>query len=144
MNSLVQFSKRFHAVMSVVYLLGAIFFYFFSDLLLELINIVPATLGVGQPIAASSEHFWLSFSVSMMMMLSLISYQTFRAVHVETQRALMSVHALSKLISSLGLAVFGLQTSVFAYWSGVITDFPLFLIVSWLWVRLGQVAQNSK
>ncbi len=130
--------------MSVVYLVGGLIFFFLPKELFYFINVVPTVFHIGNPVSESSEYFWLALATSMMIMLSLISFLSYKTKSAETLKALMSVHALSKITSTLGFLLLALKGHVFAYWSGIITDFPLFLIVIWLITKVDVITETSK
>ncbi len=109
-------------------------FFFFPSETFYLINVGPKVFKMFQDIPESSERFWLVLAFSMMLMLTLISfYSSFQPKN----RALIVVHLLSKLTSTLGFCyMFFRQSPLFAYLTGAVTDGSLFLIVLVFFIRM--------
>lgn len=120
-------------ILGSLYILGALLFFFFPNFVLWITNILPKVIRLVEIIPESSEHFWVPLATSMMVMLAIIAYSAAASPEI---RVLAWVHMASKCCSTLGyLYLFIFEARYFAYLVGVLTDLPIFLIVTWLALR---------
>lgn len=117
-------------VLGCAYAFGAALFFFFPEAVFYLMNFLPKFFGILTVIPDSSEMFWLPLATSMMVMLTILA---FGAAADPENRMLAYVHMASKICSSAGyLYFFIFRAPYFAYLVGVVTDFPIFLYVTWI------------
>lgn len=123
-------------IMGLVYLVGAVLFLFAPKLVFWLINL-PAVLPGVVGLPAAAEHFWVPLAASMMVMLVALA---FAAASSPENRVYPWIHNLSKLASSLGYLYYFFRFNedgwVFPYLLGFIVDFPIFLGMAWLTLRV--------
>ena len=120
-------------ILGLLYVLGALLFFFFPDWVLWLMNSVPKVIRLVEIIPASSEHFWVPLATSMMVMLAIIAFSAAASPEI---RILAWVHMASKACSSLGyLYIFIFKAHYFAYLVGFLVDLPIFILVTWLALR---------
>jgi len=121
-------------IFTLVYLVGAALFFFLPQKIFLILNFIPTTFGVLQPIPESSEHFWLILAVSMMTMLAALSLLSSLSPQIH---GYAFVHILSKLVSSGCFLFLFLKTiPYFAYLAGIIVDFPIAILVFWITMRI--------
>lgn len=125
--------KRVMRVLGVIYLAVGLLFLFLPDLITYAMNVVPRTVGWGELLPDSSERFWLVLAVSMMGMLTAIS---FLAAETPGTKGYALVHILSKVLSTVGfLYMYFNHRRYFAYLVGATTDFPIAIIVTYYTLR---------
>jgi hypothetical protein len=126
----------------ILYILVASVLFFLPDQLFSLINLVPEIFTVGEPIPLPTERFWLVLAVSMVSMLSAISFLAAKSPQI---RGYAFVHVLSKVVSVLGfLYVFRNHQPYFAYLVGVITDAPIAVIVAFVTLTRGEIPSQRQ
>ena len=119
--------KRLMQVWTGLFGLGAAFFLFFGDLLLETGNRIGAVFFHLPPMPLPSERFWLVLTVSLMVTLTAICY-TIQKDPVANRKLTLFV-LISKMTSTLLFLFFFFQTRQFNYLLGsVFCDGPIFLI----------------
>ncbi len=120
-------------ILGLLYVLGALLFFFFPDRVLWLMNLIPKVIRLVEVIPQSSEHFWVPLATSMMVMLAIIAFSAAASPEI---RILAYMHMASKACSSLGyLYLFIFKARYFAYLVGFLVDLPIFLLVTWLAMR---------
>ncbi len=120
-------------ILGLLYVLGALLFFFFPDWVLWFINLLPKVIRLVEIIPESSEHFWVPLATSMMVMLAIIAFSAAASPEI---RILAYVHMASKACSSLGyLYFFIFKAHYFAYLIGFLVDLPIFILVTWLALR---------
>ncbi|MGZ3707834.1 MAG: hypothetical protein ACXWPM_03245 [Bdellovibrionota bacterium] len=129
-------------LLGVVYIVVGLIFFFFPREVFYLINVLPDVFHIGVATPAQTEHFWLVLATSMMMMLSALS---FLAASEPRVRGYPMVHALSKGVSTAGFFYQFLHDHHYAaYLAGILTDFPLFVLVLYVTVGLRQTRPASE
>jgi hypothetical protein len=121
-------------ILGAMYIVGAISFFCFPRLIFWILNLIPRVFRLIEPLPPSSEYFWLVLATSMMVMLAFIAFGS--AASPQT-RILAWTHLASKFTSTACYAYLFIfdHHHYFAYLAGVITDFPIFLIVAWFALR---------
>lgn len=127
-------------ILGLGYLGAGLAFFFFPSEVFYLINVGPKVFKMFQDIPEPSEHFWLSLTFSMMMMLTLIAvYSSFQPKN----RALILVHLLSKLTSTAAfIYCFFKNAKLFAYIAGAVLDGGIFLLVLVFFIRMLAASEN--
>ncbi len=119
--------------LGVLYLAVGLIFLLVPDLITYVMNAAPRTVGWGELLPDSSERFWVVLAVSMMGMLTALS---FLASESPGTRGYALVHILSKILSTVGfLYMYFNHRPYFAYLAGAATDFPLAILVTFLTLR---------
>lgn len=126
---------------AVVYLVLGLAFFFYSERLFYLMNTGPNVFGFFEPIALPVEKFWLVLALSMMVMLSLISF--FSSIQPRNLYFLF-LHLASKATSVAGfLYLFFVEQKAFAYASGALVDLSVFLIVFFIFLTTKEDEKNN-
>ncbi|MEK6704784.1 MAG: hypothetical protein AABZ06_03265 [Bdellovibrionota bacterium] len=121
--------RRLMRLLGVLYALAGAWFFLAPDSVLQLINLGPKYFNLAFVIPIPADRFWLVLAVSMMAMLSALS---FLSAEDPANRGYPFVHLLSKLVSLGGfIAMFFLYGRYFAYLVGAFVDLLLALIVLW-------------
>ncbi len=119
--------------MGLIYALLALFYFFFSSEFFYLINAGPRFFKFTEAIPESTEKFWLTMTLSMLAMLSAIS---FLGAESPKTRGYTLTHLLSKTVSTVCFFYFFFnEHRYFAYLVGMVSDFIIALILLWFLIR---------
>ncbi len=151
-SSAENFLKNTMGVLALVFLVALLVFALAPDGLIRVLNGIGKVFGM-EPARLVSEfpeqanfryvphRLWLVLSLSLMATITYISYLIWR--NPRKHMALVPVILLSKLASSLfALIYFFAQQRYFVNLVAFITDFPIFLIVLFAYIRV--VLQKEK
>ncbi len=120
-------------IFTFIYFIGAIGFFFLPEETFYLINIGPRVFKFWEEIPMPSEHFWVTLSTSMMMMLMVTSWCS--SIYPKMKSYLL-IHMVSKFTSISGfLFLFVRDRHYFAYGYGALTDSLVVLIVLGFFLR---------
>lgn len=120
-------------IYTVIYLVGAVLFFFMSEEVFYLINVGPKVLKIGTEIPMPSEHFWIVLATSMMMMLCFCSL--YSSLYPEI-KGFVAVHILSKSTSVAGFTyLYTKEPHAFAYALGAVTDASVLFTVLGFYLR---------
>ncbi|MBI4924386.1 MAG: hypothetical protein HY843_00560 [Bdellovibrio sp.] len=124
----------FLRVMGVLYACLALFFLFFPNEFIYIINAGPKFLKWTEPLPELIDKFWLVLSISMLSMLSALS---FLAAESPKIKGYSLVHLLSKTVSTACYFYFffGEHHHYFGYLVGIITDALIALLLVWFLLR---------
>ncbi len=126
----------FMRLLTVIYLLVGVAFFFYHDQLVDVLNLGSKIFTAFQPLPVSIENkelFWTVLATSMMVMLSLTAL--FSSIY-PTAASFLIIHLASKLTSTVSfIYLLKTQTPYFAYLVGTITDSFIFLVVLYFYLR---------
>jgi hypothetical protein len=115
----------------VLYAFGGLFFFLGTDLLFDLVNVGSRLLGLAE-IPKSTERFWLTLSLSMMLMLCVCCLMNIRDPSRHRDFAVPVI--FSKFLSSfMGLVFFLVHARYGAYLAIGLSDLPLGVVTLHLW-----------
>jgi len=120
-SSVINLFKHSMEILALIYLAGALFFFFIPDGVNYILNFLPIFFKVLQPLPEkNTDFFWLPLVASLMFVLAYIAYKSSRDPDNKT---LINIHIASKFISSMGyLYLFLLHAFIFGYLVGGILD----------------------
>ncbi|MBI3557588.1 MAG: hypothetical protein HY074_15110 [Deltaproteobacteria bacterium] len=120
-------------IFTFIYFIGAIGFFFLPEETFYLVNIGPRVFKFWEEIPMPSEHFWVTLSTSMMMMLMTTSF--YSSLYPKMKGYLL-MHMISKVTSISGfIFLFLHDRHYFAYAYGALTDSLVVLIVMGFYLR---------
>jgi hypothetical protein len=127
--------KTWMIISLVLYAVGGLNFLFGQNLLLENLNGVSQKLFKDRlPLCPlSTEKFWLTLTVSMMLMLVVIC--AFVAHDPQKYYMMVVILLASKAASTTQYVIFYAQRRFFAYAVGFLTDGPLFLVTLYFFIK---------
>lgn len=95
--------------------------------------VLHAVLAQWLKMEAAPNRFWVVLTLSMMLMLSFLSWQSSRR---PSETAFVQCHLLSKFVSVSGFLIsFALEPAVMGHIVGAITDGAVFLTVAYFYLR---------
>ncbi len=129
-------------ILSILYLGGALFFFFIPDGVYYILNFPPIFLKILTPLPEkNTDFFWLPLVGSLMVVLSLLAYFSARD---PKNKSLINLHIISKLISSLGyLYLFIFSSQIFGYIVGFALDLLICLYVLYLKISIGKATETE-
>ncbi len=140
-NSIISLFKLSMGILSIVYFIGGLFFFFIPDGVNYILNFLPLFLKILEPLPEkNTDYFWLPLVGSLMLVLSYIAYQSYRDPKNVVP---LNTHILSKFISSTGyLYLFIFNKLAFGYLVGCVLDFAICIYVIYLKIKV-QSLKNS-
>ncbi len=125
-------------ILSLLYLGGALFFFFIPDGVYYILNFPPIFLKILNPLPEkNSDFFWLPLVASLMIILSFLAYLSAKE---PKNKPLINLHIISKLISSLCyLYLFIFSSHIFGYLVGFVLDFFICLYVLYLKMSIATI-----
>ena len=121
-------------IYTVMFAIGCAQFYTGPDKLLTRLNTVGAWFGF-DPVPLSGERFWLFLAVSLMA--TITTCCLIAAINIRENRHFVLPVIVSKLVSSsIGMKQFvAVKPHGFMYLVIFLTDFPLFVLAVWFYLR---------
>ena len=127
----------FLRVMGTLYVLLGAAFFFYPNVIVDLLNLLPNKLSIATAIPYPSEKFWIALSTASMGMLATVSFLGAESPHI---RGYSLAHMFNKVIAaSCFLYLFLHESRYFAYILGVFTDYLIALITAWYLIRTARI-----
>ena len=120
--------KRVMGVFTIIFAIGALSFWLLPEKLIEVLNSLGSSIGFGQEAPTVANGMWVTLSVAMMVIISVLSYMVWSNPK-KNANVLLPIVICKFTSSILGVYFFVFVLQSLAYITITLTDLPIGIIV---------------
>jgi hypothetical protein len=120
--------KRVMGVFTIIFAIGALSFWLLPEKLIEVLNSIGSSIGFGEEAPTIANGMWVTLSVAMMVIISVLSYMVWSDPK-KNVNVLLPIVVCKFTSSILGVYFFVFVLQSFAYITITLTDLPIGIIV---------------